>query len=50
MSRLLKEASQKGQTNTNFGPVRWMAPESLRELTYSTKSDVWSFGIVSTLT
>eukprot|EP00029_Vermamoeba_vermiformis_P009625 TRINITY_DN4868_c0_g1_i1.p1 TRINITY_DN4868_c0_g1~~TRINITY_DN4868_c0_g1_i1.p1 ORF type:complete len:708 (+),score=31.08 TRINITY_DN4868_c0_g1_i1:1542-3665(+) len=45
MSRLLKEETQKGQTNSNVGPIRWMAPESLREKSYSTKSDVWSFGI-----
>jgi serine/threonine protein kinase len=47
MSRLLKEESQKGQTKNNFGPIRWMAPESIRDLSYSTKSDVWSFGIIS---
>lgn len=27
-------------------PLKWMAPESLTNLTYSYKSDVWSFGIV----
>lgn len=27
-------------------PFKWMAIESIRELVFSTKSDVWSFGIV----
>lgn len=30
------------------GPVRWMAPESLRNGEFTFESDVWMFGIVGT--
>jgi serine/threonine protein kinase len=46
MSRVLKDGAQQGQTASRLGPVRWMAPESIRDAVYSTKSDVWAFGIV----
>eukprot|EP01134_Creolimax_fragrantissima_P003148 CFRG3148T1 len=26
-------------------PIRWLAPESLRDSKYSTKSDVWAYGV-----
>jgi preprotein translocase subunit YajC/predicted Ser/Thr protein kinase len=45
MSRVLQQEDE-GKTETNIGPIRWMAPESLAQQTYSKKSDVWTFGIV----
>jgi predicted Ser/Thr protein kinase len=47
MSRVLSEEAEQGKTNTTVGPVRWMAPESIIDMTYSVKSDVWTFGIVA---
>jgi len=46
MSRLLQTEKDTGATKSDTGPVRWMAPESLREKKYSIKSDVWSYGII----
>ncbi len=46
LSRALKEEAQDGKTASNVGPIRWMAPESIANQTYSAKSDVWMYGIV----
>jgi len=27
-------------------PIRWMSPEAIRDHAFSSKSDVWSFGVV----
>jgi len=34
-----------GETNNHIGPLKWMPPECILNWTYSTASDVWSFGI-----
>jgi len=45
LSRSVDTETQKGQTISGVGPLKWMAPESLVYKQYSIKSDVWSFGI-----
>lgn len=43
MARTMSDTATSGQTKTSFGPIAWMAPENLN-LSYSEKSDIWSFG------
>ncbi|PRP86359.1 hypothetical protein PROFUN_05500 [Planoprotostelium fungivorum] len=39
--------SEDGSTTANaVGPLKWMSPEAITENKYSTKSDVFSFGVV----
>eukprot|EP00029_Vermamoeba_vermiformis_P006808 TRINITY_DN2774_c0_g1_i1.p1 TRINITY_DN2774_c0_g1~~TRINITY_DN2774_c0_g1_i1.p1 ORF type:complete len:863 (+),score=136.33 TRINITY_DN2774_c0_g1_i1:60-2648(+) len=45
MSRKLKEGDGS-KTNQTIGPAASMAPESIRNGTYSKKTDVWMFGIL----
>ena len=45
MSRINLSEEDANKTQSNIGPVRWMAPESIKENKYSTKSDVWAFGV-----
>jgi hypothetical protein len=44
-SRVVGDDEKQGKTNATVGPIKWMPPESLRDRTYSEKSDVWAFGV-----
>jgi serine/threonine protein kinase len=47
LSRLLESSeSGGGVTSSNTGPLRHMAPESIRDKKYSAASDVWSWGVM----
>eukprot|EP01122_Echinamoeba_exundans_P006350 TRINITY_DN1761_c0_g1_i3.p1 TRINITY_DN1761_c0_g1~~TRINITY_DN1761_c0_g1_i3.p1 ORF type:complete len:554 (+),score=105.73 TRINITY_DN1761_c0_g1_i3:396-2057(+) len=42
----LQSPDLAAKIKTQFGPIRWMAPEAIGSHQYSTKSDVYSFGVV----
>ncbi|PRP79255.1 hypothetical protein PROFUN_13048, partial [Planoprotostelium fungivorum] len=46
MSREQITGEYVGQTLSHVGPLKWMSPEAISRREYSTKSDVWSFGVV----
>eukprot|EP01114_Cavostelium_apophysatum_P006560 TRINITY_DN1792_c0_g1_i1.p1 TRINITY_DN1792_c0_g1~~TRINITY_DN1792_c0_g1_i1.p1 ORF type:complete len:683 (-),score=77.64 TRINITY_DN1792_c0_g1_i1:47-2095(-) len=45
-SRILNSQSNESRTANTVGPVKWLPPEALHSYVYSTKTDVWSFGVV----
>ncbi|XP_048579992.1 tyrosine-protein kinase Mer [Nematostella vectensis] len=46
LSRDVYESGAYDNTTGGVLPVRWMAIESLEDYTYTTKSDVWSYGVL----
>ncbi|PRP86869.1 putative LRR receptor-like serine/threonine-protein kinase [Planoprotostelium fungivorum] len=45
LSRILDVEADVHQSKTDVGPIKWMAPESLRGK-FSEKSDVWAWGVL----
>jgi serine/threonine protein kinase len=41
MARIVDKFEMKNTTAASTGPIRWMAPESIRSKEYSCASDVW---------
>lgn len=35
-----------GATKSNIGPLRWMAPESIKDRKYSRQTDIWMLGML----
>eukprot|EP01119_Soliformovum_irregulare_P012216 TRINITY_DN315_c0_g1_i6.p1 TRINITY_DN315_c0_g1~~TRINITY_DN315_c0_g1_i6.p1 ORF type:complete len:437 (-),score=120.67 TRINITY_DN315_c0_g1_i6:295-1605(-) len=46
MSRLVGEDGGDYLSSNNFGPIKWMSPESIMNRVFNEKSDVWSFGVL----
>ncbi|PRP76169.1 putative leucine-rich repeat receptor-like protein kinase [Planoprotostelium fungivorum] len=46
LSRVQESTDVTGHTQSFIGPLKWMSPEAIRDRKYSTKSDVFSFGVV----
>lgn len=47
LARLIKENEYEARIGTRF-PIKWTAPEAAQYNKFTTKSDVWSFGILLT--
>lgn len=37
----------ENKTKSDIGPIKWMAPEAIKNKVYSPKSDVWSMGVLT---
>jgi serine/threonine protein kinase len=45
-ARIKEQSMSKGYTQSDMGPVRWSAPEAMRNKKYSDHSDIFSYGVV----
>ncbi len=46
-TRVLDERDYYRKSTDALVPLKWMAPEAIREAKYTCKSDVWSFGVLA---
>ena len=46
LARTLMSAAYYRKTSEDKVPVKWMAPECLHDRKYTSKSDVWSYGVL----
>jgi serine/threonine protein kinase len=46
LSRILEKNKDSQYTNSDIGPVRWSSPETLNKKIYTSKTDIYSFGVV----
>ena len=45
-ARVKAASASRGFTSTELGPIKWEAPEAMRERAFCEASDVFSFGVV----